>query len=68
MTNKDEEIYNNSHIGQICKQELDTDKVRDHFHVTGKFRGAGHNKCNLKLRILRKLPTIFRNLEGYVKN
>ena len=40
-------------------------KVRDHFHVTGKFRGAAHNKCNLKLRILRKLPTIFHNLEGY---
>ena len=40
-------------------------KVRDHFHVTSKFRGAAHNKCNLKLRILRKLPTIFHNLEGY---
>ena len=40
MTSEDEEIYNNSHITWICKQELNTDKVRDHFHVTGKFRGA----------------------------
>ena len=48
MTNEDEEIYNNSHICWICKQELNTDKVRDHCHVTGKFRGAAH-KCNLKL-------------------
>ena len=53
MTNEDEEIYNNSHICWICKQELNTDKVRDHCHVTGKFRGAAHNKCNLKLRIPR---------------
>ena len=65
MTNEDEEIYNNSHICWICKQELNMDKVRDHCHVTGKFRGAAHNKCNLKLRIPRKLPIIFHNLEGY---
>ena len=31
MTNEDEEIYHNSHICQICKQELNMDKVRDHF-------------------------------------
>ena len=40
MTNEDEEIYNNSYICWICKQELNTDKVKDHCHVTGKFRGA----------------------------
>ena len=40
MTNEDEEIYNNSHICWICKQELNTDKAKDHCHVTGKFRGA----------------------------
>ena len=65
MTNEDEEIYENSHTCWICKQELNTDKVRDHCHVTGKFRGAAHNKCNLKLRIPRKLPIIFHNLQGY---
>ena len=32
MTNRDEEIYNNSHICWICKQELKMDKVRDHCH------------------------------------
>ena len=36
MTSEDEEIYNNSHICWICKQELNMDKVRDHCHVTGK--------------------------------
>ena len=34
MTNEDEEIYNNSHICWICKQKLNTDKEKDHCHVT----------------------------------
>ena len=67
MTNEDE-IYNNSQICWICKEELNTDKVRDHCHVTGKLRGAAHNKCNLKLRILRKLPIFFHNLQGYERH
>ena len=62
MTNEDEEISNNSHICWICKQELNMDKVRDDCHVTSKFRGAAHYKCNLKLRILRKLPIIFKDM------
>ena len=65
MTNEDEEIYNNSQICWICKEELNTDKLRDHCHVTGKFRGAAQNRCNLKLRIPRKLPIIVHNLKGY---
>ena len=46
MTSEDEEIYNNSHTCWICKQVLNMDKVRNHCHVTGRFRGAAHNKCN----------------------
>ena len=65
MTNEDEKIYNNSQICWICKKELNTDKVRDHCHVTGKFRRATHNKCNSKLRIPKKLPIMFHNLQGY---
>ena len=51
MTNEDEKIYNNSHICWLCKEKLITDKVIDHCHVTGKFRGAAHNKCNINLRL-----------------
>ena len=60
---EDEEIYNNSRICWICKQELNMDKVRDHCHVTGKFRGAAHNTCNINLRLPKKLPIIFHNLQ-----
>ena len=59
MTNEDKEIYNNSQICWICKKELNTEKVRDHCHVTSKFRGAAHNKCNINLRLLKKVTNYF---------
>ena len=65
MSNEDEEIYNNSDICWICKEELNTDKIRDYSIVIGKFRGASHSKCNKYLDIPKKLPIIFHNLEGY---
>ena len=44
------------------------DSVRDHDHMTGKYRGAAHNECNFKLKLNPKMapiPVIFHNLEGY---
>ena len=41
--------------------------VKDHCHITGKYRGAAH-VCNFKLRIKPKttpIPVIFHNLKGY---
>ena len=40
-------------------------KVRDHCHWTGKFRGAAHSSCNLKLKEQTFIPVIFHNLKGY---
>ena len=40
-------------------------KVRDHCHYTGKFRGALHSKCNLRLQKTKVIPVFFHNLEGY---
>ena len=65
MTSEDEEIYNNSHIYWICEQGLNMDKLRDHCHVTGKFRGAAQNKSNINLRLPRRLPITFHNLQRY---
>ena len=58
MTAQHEEIYNDSQICWICNEELNADKVRDHCHITGKFRGAAHNQCNLKLRIPKMFPIL----------
>jgi hypothetical protein len=41
-------------------------KYRDHCHITGKFRGAACNKCNLDYNYKNfRLPVIFHNLKGY---
>ena len=66
MTTECENNYQNSNDCSICNQKIKyKDKVRDHCHITGKYRGAAHSKCNLKLKIPRKLSIIFHNLEGY---
>ncbi|CAB4009241.1 Gastrula zinc finger [Paramuricea clavata] len=49
----------------ICGNDLGDDRVRDHDHVTGLFRGAAHNMCNLKYRITWNVPVVFHNLRGY---
>ena len=70
MTEVDEQRFKNMDGCHICGEKY-TDKdvhVRDHCHITGKFRGSAHQECNLKLRIKPenlKIPVIFRNLRGY---
>ncbi|CAB4012234.1 Gastrula zinc finger [Paramuricea clavata] len=51
----------------ICggKFSGDDKKVLDHCHVTGKFRGAAHNSCNLNYKLTGKIPVVFHNLRGY---
>ena len=42
--------------------------MRDHCHITGKFRGAAHSQCNLKLEVspyITQIPVVFHNLKGY---
>ncbi len=62
---KEQKIYDCSTKCHICSGELGDDRVRDHCHYTGKFRGAAHNKCNLKFKKPKFIPVIFHNLSGY---
>lgn len=51
MTVNDRKSFANATDCHICGEELGHDKVRDHCHITGKYRGAAHKACNLQLRI-----------------
>ena len=39
--------------------------VRDHCHYAGKYRGSGHNTCNLKYNIPNEIPVVFHNGSNY---
>ena len=43
-------------------------KVRDHCHYTGKYRGAAHNNCNLRYKIPKEIPVVFHNGSTYDYN
>ena len=49
----------------ICGEDLNDDKVRDHCHFTGRYRGAAHNLCNLKYKKPKFILVVFHNLSGY---
>ena len=52
----------------ICNQFLGGDKVRDHCHIVGTYRGAAYSRCNLAYRISKsewKLHVVMHNLKGY---
>ena len=72
MTPEDKINYKKATICHICERGISKEgndprfkKVRDHCHLTGKFRGAAHDKCNLEYRLPKFYPVIFHNLSGY---
>ena len=67
FTKEDEKQYNTTSDCWICGEEIKNtnDKVRDHCHYTGLYRGAAHNKCNLNYSKPKGVPVFFHNLSGY---
>ena len=57
--------YFNKNLVMTLEEEeiFEIRNIRDHCHILGKFRGAAHFSCNLK--ISKKVPVIFHNLRGY---
>ena len=72
MRPKDLERYNRETICRFCKKTIVANpktvgeqKVRDHDHLTGRFRGAAHSKCNLNAQQYKKLVVFLHNFRGY---
>ena len=57
MSEREEHLFQQSNICWICKKLIDNDeeKVRDHCHITGKFRGATHWDCNINFQLAFQL-------------
>ena len=65
FTKEEEKQFNIASDCWICGEELGNDRVRDHCHYTGRYRGAAHNSCNLKYSKPKGVPVFFHNLTGY---
>ena len=65
LTKQEQISFDKAKTSHICKASLLKDKVRDHCHFTGQYRGAAHNSCNLQCRKPMIFPVIFHNLHRY---
>ena len=65
MTIHDKRAYDNSTLCHVCNEELGEDRVRVRCHLSGKFRGAAREVCNLKCNVPTFFPVVFHNLCGY---
>ena len=66
ITKKEQEQFNQASNCWICQKKLNLeDRVRDHCHYTGRYRGAAHNICNLRYSTPNNISVFFHNLTGY---
>ena len=67
ITPQEEESFQLAEECWLCENPLDDTKVRDHDHLTGKYRGAAHNICNIncKQKSSSFVPIFFHNFSGY---
>ena len=70
MSEEEEHLFQKRNSCWICKKFINNnnnneEKVRDHCHVTGKFRGAAHRNCNINFQLTKNIPVMFHNLRGY---
>ena len=65
-TEEDEEDSENNNICRFC-ENIESDKIRDHCHLTGKNRGPAHNKCNINVTQHQSniIPFIFHHFSNY---
>ena len=70
LTHYEESLFQQESRCHICNKpfNIDENKVRDHCHLTGNFRGAAHNGCNLQYQIpfeRFQIPIFFHNGKKY---
>ena len=76
LTDDENRYYEKRKYCHICKRKFWTDKdnkskykicqkVRDHCHYSGKFRGAAQSICNLRYKVQQKIPVVIHDGSTY---
>ncbi|KAF0742402.1 Uncharacterized protein FWK35_00020464, partial [Aphis craccivora] len=66
MSDEDNAKHNSCFKCNLCKCAVNThSRVRDHDHLTGKFRQTLCNRCNLSLKQPKYVPVFLHNLSNY---
>lgn len=66
ITPQQEEEFQNASNCYLCSKKLEEDRVRDHDHITGLYRGPAHNACNINFNDKNiQIPVFFHNLKNY---
>ena len=70
MTKKDNEDFEDSNKCWICDNDyFDNDiKIRDHCHITRKYRASAHRDCNINVKLNHKIPVVFDKIKNYDLN
>ena len=65
--NEDEERFQSSNKFWICDKLFDVgdNKVRNHCHITGKYRGSAHWSCHVNIKLAQNVSVKFPKLKGY---
>ena len=69
LTKKEKKIHRKQNICYMCKKGFSTDyddnrkydKVKDHCHYTGKYRGTAHDIWNLRYKVAKEASVVFHN-------
>ena len=64
---EDKEDFEIDNICRFCEKNFESDKVRDHCHLTGKYRGPAHGKCDINAtqQLSSFIPFIFHNFSNF---
>ena len=62
LTKGEKKEFRKNSICHICEEKIEGEvKVRDHCHLTGKYRGPAHSCCNLNYKPPNFIPVFFHN-------
>ncbi|CAG9769728.1 unnamed protein product [Ceutorhynchus assimilis] len=67
LSREQENEFRNAKNCHICKKPFKDgeERVRDHCHITGKYRAAAHSICNLNFKLPNFIPIFFHCMSNF---